>query len=120
LNGSCSGESSWKLFSASLPMSKFEWPSECHRGCWSSQGRRNCRPSAVEKANWSDDGSTPWSCKWSQHHMVGSLRLRLGAGRRLWYFSARCGWEADQGECGHWSYPWWGGPCSLKHGGQTP
>ncbi len=52
--------------------------------------------------------------------MAGSLRLRLGAGRRLWYFSARCGWEADQGECGHWSYPWWGGPCTLKHGGQTP
>ncbi len=26
--------------------------------------------------------------------MAGSLRLRLGAGRRLWYFSTRCGWEA--------------------------
>jgi len=33
--------------------------------------------------------------------MAGSLRLRLGVGRRLWYFSAGFGWEADQGECGH-------------------
>ncbi len=120
LSGSCSGGSSWKLFPTSLRMSRVERPSEWHRGCRSSQGRRHCPPSAAEEASWSDDNSTPWSCGWSQHHMARSSRLRLGTGRRLWYFSAGCGWEANQGECGHWSYPCWGGPYALKHGGETP
>jgi len=120
LSGSCSGGSSWKLFPASLRMSRLERPSEWHRGCRSSQGRRHCPPSVVEEAGWSDDGSMPWSYGWSQHRMAGSSRLRLGVGRKLWYFSVGCGWEADQGECGHRSYSWWGGPWALKHGGQTP
>jgi len=38
LSGSCSGGSSWKLFTASLRMSRLEWPSEWHKGCRSSQG----------------------------------------------------------------------------------
>ncbi len=120
LSGSCSGENSWKLFPASFCMSMLERPFEWHRGCRSSQGRWHCPPSVAEEVDWSDDGSMPWNCKWSQHRMAGSSRLRLGVGRRLWYFSTGCGWEVDPGECGHWSYPWWGGPCALKHGGQTP
>jgi hypothetical protein len=101
LSGSCNGENSWKLFPTAFLMSKFERPSEWHRRCRSSQGQRHCPLSAAEEAGWSDDSSTPWSCGWSQHHMVGSSRLCLGASRRLWYFSAGCRWEANQGECGH-------------------